>query len=179
MFFNVIIFPNFRFRAKIEAIVKKPGHADPDAPHDVASTRWWCNVGGKYTGREVASVTMRASTAVAATPDALTSMLGGSEGCASGSEMLSLTNGNSGSEATSSGAPSAPSMETLVGLISAKAKAKSKAKAKAKAKANPSHAAAATPAEAREQFRTWAIWISLFFVWGFASLILKFHVSKK
>ena len=154
--FNVIIFTNFRFRAKIEAIVKKPGHPDPDAPHDVASTRWWCNVGGKYTGREVASVTMRASTTVAATADTLTSMLGGSEGCASGSEMLSLTNGNSGSEATS-GATPAPSMEALVGLISAKAKAKSKAKAKPKAKANPSHAAATTPAEAREQFRTWAI----------------------
>ena len=48
-------------RAKIEAIITKPGVADEDCPTDAASMRWWCNVGGRYTGRELTSVAMNAT----------------------------------------------------------------------------------------------------------------------
>ena len=139
-------------RAKIEAIIKKPGLADPDCPQDAASMRGWCSVGGKYTGKELTAVSMKASANVAPSGDALTSLLGGAEG--SGGEVLALANTPSGADASSSSAGCAPSMEQLVALISAKAKAKSKAKAKAKAKANPAAANASTVAEQREQFRT-------------------------
>jgi hypothetical protein len=100
---------------------------------------------------------MQATASVAASGDAINSLLGdqaGSIGCGSGGGTLALTNGPSAPDASTS--VPAPSMETLVGLISAKAKAKSKAKAgaKAKAKANPTLANASTPADAKEAYRT-------------------------
>ena len=157
-------------RAKIEAIITKPGVADEDCPTDAASMRWWCNVGGRYTGRELTSVAMNATANVAASGSAVASLVGGdssSGGSPGGSSLLALKDGPS-SSAPDPGAASGsgtPSLQTLVGLMSnqvANAKSKAKAKPKAKAKANPSQQTPMTPAEEREKFRTW---VSFSFYW--------------
>lgn len=118
-------------RAKIDAVIRKnEAIADPDAPDDPASTRFWTYVGGKYTDREKISVKGTAKVAVKATAAGVGSLLDGSSmpGCTTGAPPT----------------PSGVSLSTLVGLATAAetptapaAKGKAKAKTKAKAKAKP------------------------------------------
>ena len=144
---DICIHAGTELSAKIEAIIRKPGVADEDAPEDPASTRWWCNVGGKCTGRESMTVSMQANANIAPSGDVLGSMLADT---GSNSGVLALTNGSSAA-ASASG----HSLEDLVGVMNTQiaAKAKAKSKAKAKAKANPTPAVPSTPAELREHHR--------------------------
>ena len=147
-----------KLRAKIEALIRKPGIPDEDCPDDPASTRWWCTVGGKFTDRESMSVEMKAAAGVAPNTEAMSSILG--DHCGGG--LQALTNGPGGSGGAG------PSLEQLVSVmnnqISAKAAAKAKAKSKAKAKANPALQAAKTPAEIREAHRDLANAMILLFL---------------
>eukprot|EP00435_Cladocopium_sp_Y103_P017753 s4024_g4.t1 len=143
--------------AKIEAIITKPGVADEDCPNDPASMRWWCNVGGRYTGRELTSVSMSATASVAASGDVVASIVGGDQSSngSPASSLLALKDGAASStpDAAAPGSGS-HSLQTLVGLMSNQvANAKSKAKAKPRAKANPAQQHPLTPAEEREKYR--------------------------
>ena len=51
------------------------GIPDEDAPGDAASTRFWCTTGAKYTDKETTAVRMTARANVAATPEALGTLL--------------------------------------------------------------------------------------------------------
>lgn len=136
-------------RTKIEAIVKKPGVPDEDCPDDAASTRWWCSVGGKYTGRESMTIAMTASSNVAPSAETLGGLIGDAAPANGG--VLALTNGPDASGAACGG----HSLQALVGVMNNQiaAKAKAKGKAKAKAKANPNPANANTPDQVRESHR--------------------------
>ena len=109
--------------------------ADPDAPDDASSTRFWVTTGAKYFDRERVGISMTSTAAVHTTASTMDSMLGPSTsmGAADGGGVLAVTNGS----ATST----QPSLEALVNVMANSAKgdgapcAKGKAKAKAKAKA--------------------------------------------
>ena len=129
---------------------KGQGVADPDAPTDAASMRFWCFVGGKFTDRESTSLEMEATAAVSTSSEALGSLLG-NQSDASSVPSLALTNGGSGS---------GPSLQELVNVmgnsgqatVAATPKAKVKAKAKAKARAGVDQQK--TPKEIRDAIRT-------------------------
>ncbi len=124
-------------------IAKSTPHPDPDAPEDPESVRFWCRVGGTFSERERTSVTGTASASIAASSDALGSLMSDPLGAPSAST------GTSGGPALRSlvDVASAPIPE-VTPVASAKCKAKAKAKAKAVAQQLPK-----TPLEQRAAIR--------------------------
>ena len=162
-------------RNKIESLVKKGGHPDPDCPDDPESVRFWCTTGSKYQDKERTSVSMQAEGAVKTSADSVGHMLG--------------HGGVLGDGLTGAGAGSGPSLAALVGVMGAtpggqgdggapKAKAKAKAKAKVSVKKE-----AKTPEEmrtaARVLFQHSIAFFELLCEPGFCSfIILGSHVFK-
>lgn len=152
-------FPSYQYipRQKIENLIKKPGIADPDAPNDPESTRWWANVGGKYTDKERMSVSTTSHASVRTTSGVVSGLLAGPQEGSTGGGQLSLTNGSASPPSVTG---SGPSLAELVGIMNGKgekAQAKGKAKAKAKARANVNPQAPKTAAEQRDDIRRLAI----------------------
>ena len=161
--------PTYLLRTKIESVIKRgDGVADPDAPDDASSTRFWVTTGAKYFDREKVGVSMTASAAVTTTAATMDSMLGSSTSMSAtdGGGCLALTNGPSTS--------TQPSLEALVSVMqssnaapSAKGKAKAKPKAKAKGAALQT---AKTPAERIQAIRTLILIYSFF---GFTQSLMQ------
>ena len=158
-------------RQKIEAVIRRGGGvADPDAPEDPSSTRFWVTTGTRFTDRERVGVSMEASAAITTTGDTMGQLLGGSTH--NGGGTLALTNGP---ESSAPASTPGVSLESLVNVMSANgggggggsavAKAKAKSKAKAKAKAGVSLQAAKTPAEKKETIRFFGIVLATFLKW--------------
>ena len=143
-------------RPKIENIIKRPGIADTDAPDDAESTRWWCNVGGKYVDKERMSITASSKANVVSTSGTVAGLLGNFQ--ESPVSQLALGNG-SGSDTPSTAPSSGPSLSALVGVMNGSGtggNARPKAKAKAKARLQVNHQTPKTPAEQRDDLRTLA-----------------------
>ena len=92
-------------------IKRGDGVADPDAPNDPNSTRFWVTTGAKFTDRERVGVSMEANAAIKTTADTVGAMLGGPE---NGSGWLALTNG---APSTASSSAGGASLEALVGIM--------------------------------------------------------------
>jgi hypothetical protein len=161
----------YLLRTKIEAVIKRgDGVADPDAPDDASSTRFWVTTGAKYFDREKVGVSMTAAATVKTTAATMDSMLGSSSSMSAsdGGGCLALTNGSTAS--------TQPSLEALVNVMTgSKGDGAPSAKGKAKAKAKPKAKGAAlqtpkTPAERIQAIRT-LILIHPF--WSFTYIYIK------
>lgn len=138
-------------RSKISAIIQRgAGVADPDAPSDPASTRFWCSTMGKATERESVSIAATASAAVAPTAESVGALLG-----PSGMPALADATPGAGNGAQAS-------LQALVGVMNASREeasgrtattAASKAKPKPKGKPRVTPLTTKTPEELRNTIR--------------------------
>ena len=139
-------------RQKIENIIKRPEIADPDAPNDPESTRWWANVGGTYTDKERMSVSTTSHANVSTSSGVVSGLLAGPHEGVAGGGQLSLTNGSEPAIPTTGSAPSLKDLVEIMNGPKGTATPKTKAKAKAKARAVTPHAPK-TAAEQRDDIR--------------------------
>ena len=75
-----------QLRAKIQGLIAKGGEADPDAPDDPASVRFWASIGGSYNENERSRVGTETTANVQLDATTVSGMLGGLGG-ASGPEL--------------------------------------------------------------------------------------------
>ena len=122
-------------RAKIQGLIAKGGEADPDAPDDPASVRFWASIGGSYNENERSRVGTESTANIKLDTAAVSNMLGGLGGAgATPPQLMPPATGPS------------PSLTALVAVMNAGSSGSGSTPTPAPTPVDPGAPAPATPA---------------------------------